>query len=149
MVGTAARGDSDLVIGTDDGPATPPTTTSRGDAMTDETTPPPAGDGPDRPDQGTTATASPPDPTPTPARPVFRRSSTDKVLGGVAGGLARTFDQDPVVVRIITVVLSLVFPPAFVGPSHSDIFRPRTGPGPADRAAWALTRCSLPDWRQS
>ena len=79
--------------------------------MTDETTPPPTGDGTD---QGATATAAPPAPGPASDRPVFRRSSTDKVLGGVAGGLARTFDQDPVVVRIITVVVTLVFPPAFV-----------------------------------
>ena len=58
------------------------------------------------------------DPTTPPVRPaqrpVLRRSSTDKVVGGVAGGLARTFDQDPVVVRIITVVLALAFPPAFI-----------------------------------
>lgn len=79
--------------------------------MTDETTPPPGGG---NPDEGTTTTAPPTTPPPAPSRPVFRRSSTDKVLGGVAGGLARTFEQDPAVVRIIAVVLGLVFPPAIV-----------------------------------
>lgn len=33
------------------------------------------------------------------------RSETDKVLGGVCGGLAQHFDLDPSLVRIITVVL--------------------------------------------
>lgn len=80
--------------------------------MTDQS-PPPSDDRPsDEP--GTTTTASPPDPGPSQPRPVFRRSSTDKVLGGVAGGLARTFAVDPVVVRIVTVVLALAFPPAFI-----------------------------------
>jgi phage shock protein PspC (stress-responsive transcriptional regulator) len=81
--------------------------------MTDQTTPPPGGA---EPSQGGTTTAPPPDPAPsqTTVRPVFRRSTTDKVFSGVAGGLARTFGQDPVVVRIITVVLAIVFPPVFI-----------------------------------
>src|SRR4051794_29762297 len=33
------------------------------------------------------------------------RSSSDKVLGGVCGGIARYFDIDPLVVRIVAVVL--------------------------------------------
>src|SRR5580765_6588855 len=35
----------------------------------------------------------------------FARSSTDRVIAGVAGGLGRYFSIDPVVVRIIFVVL--------------------------------------------
>src|SRR4051812_1655011 len=35
------------------------------------------------------------------------RSSQDKVLGGVCGGLARYFNVDPVIVRVVAVVLAL------------------------------------------
>ena len=35
------------------------------------------------------------------------RSSSDKVLGGVAGGLGRYFDIDPIIFRIGFVVLAL------------------------------------------
>ncbi|MGI8522666.1 MAG: PspC domain-containing protein, partial [Nocardioides sp.] len=66
--------------------------------MTDDTT-----QGPPEPDSPpaaggdtTTATAPPPADEPGPTRPVFRRSTTDKVVAGVSGGLARTFDIDPV-----------------------------------------------------
>lgn len=65
------------------------------------------------------ATVPPPsDPSPADARPVqrppLRRSATDHVLGGVAGGIARALDQDVTVVRIVLVVLALAFPPTFV-----------------------------------
>ncbi len=76
-----------------------------------EQSPPPPDDA--SPPSGTTVTDAPP-PTPRGPRPVLRRSATDKVLGGVAGGLARTFAQDTVVVRIVVVVLCILFPPAFV-----------------------------------
>jgi phage shock protein PspC (stress-responsive transcriptional regulator) len=36
------------------------------------------------------------------------RSTTDKMLGGVAGGLAEYFDIDPTIVRVLFVVLTLV-----------------------------------------
>lgn len=35
------------------------------------------------------------------------RSSTDKILAGVCGGLGRYFDIDPTIFRLIAVVLSL------------------------------------------
>lgn len=76
-----------------------------------EQSPPPPDDESSAP--GTTTTEAPP-PTPRAPRPVLRRSTSDKVVAGVAGGLARTFGVDPVVVRIVVVVLSIVFPPAFV-----------------------------------
>lgn len=41
-------------------------------------------------------------------RPPLRRSSTDRVIGGVCGGLARTLDVDPVIVRVITAVLAIL-----------------------------------------
>jgi phage shock protein PspC (stress-responsive transcriptional regulator) len=47
----------------------------------------------------------PPDPPPIPRR--LTRSSSDKVLAGVAGGLGRYFDIDPIIFRIGFVVLTL------------------------------------------
>ena len=54
-----------------------------------------------------TAPQSPPpaDPPPVPRR--LTRSSSDKVLAGVAGGLGRYFDIDPIIFRIGFVVLTL------------------------------------------
>lgn len=46
----------------------------------------------------------------TPERP-YRRltlSTSDKMIGGVCGGLAAYFNVDPTLVRIIAVVLALV-----------------------------------------
>jgi len=37
------------------------------------------------------------------------RSSTDRVLGGVCGGVAKYFDRDPLLVRILCVVLCIVW----------------------------------------
>jgi phage shock protein C len=39
--------------------------------------------------------------------PVLRRSSTDKVVAGVAGGLGRYLGIDPVILRVAFVVLTL------------------------------------------
>src|SRR4051794_41815925 len=47
----------------------------------------------------------PADPPPVPRR--LTRSSSDKVLAGVAGGLGRYFDIDPIIFRIGVVVLTL------------------------------------------
>jgi phage shock protein C len=47
-------------------------------------------------------------PPPPPERPrLLRRSSTDKVIGGVCGGLGRYFGIDPVILRIAVVVLTV------------------------------------------
>ena len=35
------------------------------------------------------------------------RSRTDRVIAGVCGGLGRYFNLDPVIIRVITVVLAL------------------------------------------
>jgi phage shock protein C len=51
-----------------------------------------------------------PEPTPPPAdvpKPVLRRSRDDRVIGGVCGGLGRYFGIDPVILRIVFVVLLL------------------------------------------
>ncbi|MFA5944401.1 MAG: PspC domain-containing protein [Candidatus Thermoplasmatota archaeon] len=42
------------------------------------------------------------------ARGAFRRSSSNKVIAGVCGGLARYFGMDPTLARILWVVLTLV-----------------------------------------
>src|SRR5215218_3116461 len=49
--------------------------------------------------------APPTPPEPSPRR--LTRSSSDTVLGGVAGGLGRYFDIDPIIFRIGFVVLTL------------------------------------------
>ncbi len=55
-----------------------------------------------------TTTESGPDTRPVPERALLRRSYADRMLGGVAGGLARYFGVDTMVVRIAFVVLTLV-----------------------------------------
>src|SRR5271170_5081349 len=45
---------------------------------------------------------------PAPEHVLLRRSYQDRMLGGVAGGLARYFDVDTMIVRIGFVVLTLV-----------------------------------------
>lgn len=40
-------------------------------------------------------------------RPALRRSREDRVIGGVAGGIATYFDVDPVLVRLAFVLLVL------------------------------------------
>ena len=53
----------------------------------------------------TTQTTTPlPDPPEAPASRRFTRSSSDRVIAGVAGGLGRYFSVDPVVVRIAFIV---------------------------------------------
>lgn len=46
-------------------------------------------------------------PTPTSTAPRLYRSTTDKVIGGVCGGLATYFRIDPVLVRLAFVVFAL------------------------------------------
>ena len=70
------------------------------------------------------------------ARPPLRRSSTDRLLGGVCGGLAEHIGLDPVLWRVGMVALTLLGPGAVVylllwvllptGPGHA--------PGPLDPA---------------
>jgi phage shock protein PspC (stress-responsive transcriptional regulator) len=55
-----------------------------------------------------TTTESGPDTRPVPERALLRRSYTDRMLGGVAGGLARYFGVDTMIVRIAFVVLTVV-----------------------------------------
>src|SRR4051794_5096980 len=57
---------------------------------------------------------TPPEP-PGPAPRRLTRSSSDRVLGGVAGGLGRYFDIDPIIFRIGFVVLTLAGGAGVVG----------------------------------
>jgi len=54
----------------------------------------------------TTGPAYLPPPPPSP-RPPLRRSRNDRVLGGVAGGVAQWLRIDPVIVRVVLVVLAV------------------------------------------
>jgi len=53
---------------------------------------------------------SPPPPPPfsyAPQRPPLRRSRTDRVFGGVCGGIGRQYDVDPTLLRILVVVITV------------------------------------------
>ncbi len=58
--------------------------------------------------EDTTTTESERNTQPAPEHALLRRSYTDRMLGGVAGGLARYFNVDPMIVRIAFVVLTIV-----------------------------------------
>ena len=63
---------------------------------------------------------------PVPARPRrLLRSSSDRVLGGVCGGLGEYFAVDPILFRILTVVLALVGGVSFIAYPILWIFVPR------------------------
>ena len=55
-----------------------------------------------------TVTESGRDTRPAPERALLRRSYQDRMLGGVAGGLAQYFGVDTMIVRIAFVVLTVV-----------------------------------------
>jgi phage shock protein PspC (stress-responsive transcriptional regulator) len=54
-----------------------------------------------------TTTEAERDTHPAPERVLLRRSYTDRMLGGVSGGLARYFNVDTMIVRIAFVVLTV------------------------------------------
>ncbi|TAK71304.1 MAG: PspC domain-containing protein [Actinomycetota bacterium] len=52
---------------------------------------------------------NPPLPPPVPPpRPPLRRSTSDRVLGGVCAGVARTLGVDPVIIRVLVAVLTVL-----------------------------------------
>jgi phage shock protein PspC (stress-responsive transcriptional regulator) len=56
-----------------------------------------------------------PNPTPQPVKRLVR-TSNDQMIGGVCGGLARYFDIDATLVRVVAVVaLVFAFPATLVG----------------------------------
>jgi phage shock protein PspC (stress-responsive transcriptional regulator) len=86
------------------------TNDTSGDAEPEATTSPEAEPAPEPPAPSGAATSSPTSPAPgePPSPPPPRRltrSRTDRMIGGVAGGLADYFDLDPVLIRLAWVAL--------------------------------------------
>jgi phage shock protein C len=66
----------------------------------------------------------------TPERP-YRRltlSTSDKMIGGVCGGIAAYFNVDPTLIRIIAVVLALVGGGGILAYLLAWIIMPKPGP---------------------
>jgi phage shock protein PspC (stress-responsive transcriptional regulator) len=55
-----------------------------------------------------TTMTSPPTPPPAPPRPPLTRSQDERMLAGVAGGLAQRYGWDPALVRIVFVLIGLM-----------------------------------------
>lgn len=62
----------------------------------------------DAPAADTPPTQSPSTRAPNDAPPQLRRSTTDRVIAGVCGGIANYLGIDPVVVRVVAVALTLL-----------------------------------------
>jgi phage shock protein PspC (stress-responsive transcriptional regulator) len=76
------------------------------------------------------ATPEPPQPPPpTPRR--FERSSSDRIIGGVGGGLGRYFGVDPMLVRIALVVLAMLGGTGLVVYAAALLLVPNDGEVPA------------------
>jgi phage shock protein PspC (stress-responsive transcriptional regulator) len=89
---------------------------------------------PDPPEEPVTAPTEPVPGPPEPRR--LSRSSSDRVLGGVAGGLGRYFDIDPIIFRIGFVVLALAGGAGFLAYGAAWLFVPADpdgGAAPAGR----------------
>jgi phage shock protein PspC (stress-responsive transcriptional regulator) len=87
----------------------------------------------------TTATPPPPPPVDAPAAeqqtrptPQLRRSATDKMLGGVCGGLAEYSGIDPLLWRVGAVALTLVGPGIFIYLLLWVLMEPAEGVSPQD-----------------
>jgi phage shock protein PspC (stress-responsive transcriptional regulator) len=78
--------------------------------------------GPERPQEEPPPPAPAAAPTAEPRR--LTRSSSDRVLGGVAGGLGRYFDLDPIIFRIGFVVLTLAGGAGVLGYAAAWLFIP-------------------------
>src|SRR4051812_10225892 len=81
--------------------------------------------------------AAPPDPGPK----RFERSSTDRIIGGVCGGLGRYFGLDPTLVRIGMVALALLGGTGLIVYAAALILVPVDGevaPGPNDKRDRAI-----------
>jgi phage shock protein PspC (stress-responsive transcriptional regulator)/predicted membrane protein len=85
----------------------------------------PPSDAPAQPESEQPGTAHTPPTAEQPKR--LTRSGDDRVIGGVAGGLARHLNVDPLLVRIALVVLAIGFPPTIVGYLAALVFVPEDG----------------------
>ena len=124
-----------------------------GGATPPPSTPPPPGS---EPPSGTPPPASPPTPGPSGGyapygdyrqAPRLTRRTDDRVIGGVAGGVADYFRIDPLIVRLIFVILALVGGGGILLYVLGWIFIPARGegerPGVAPPGSWPN---SLPTW---
>jgi phage shock protein PspC (stress-responsive transcriptional regulator) len=80
-----------------------------------------------------------PEPEPEPPPRKLTRSSTDRVVGGVAGGLGRYFNIDPLAVRITFVILAFAGAFGFLAYLICLAFIPSDDPD-APPARWGLAR---------
>ena len=100
-----------------------------------------------------------PDPAAAPPRPRLLRSSTDSMIGGVAGGLGRHFGVDPLAIRITFVILTFAGGLGVLAYLAGLVFLPQRRPrrrrrcGGASRArvgagllAVAASRILVPNW---
>ncbi len=88
-----------------------------------------------------TPDTTPTDPPPPPGPKRFERSSTDRLIGGVCGGLGRYFDIDPTLVRIGMVALALLGGTGLIVYAAALVLVPSDGevvPGPNDQRDRAL-----------
>jgi len=76
------------------------------------------------------------------------RSRRDRVLLGVCGGIARYFHVDPVLVRVIWVLLSLTPFPGIIAYIVAAILMPEE-PGPARGAPGTAARAQADEWAPS
>ena len=117
--------------------------------MTDDPTGPPPGDGgfppADPPPSGGSGAGGL---GPGPAVRQLRRSSSDRVVGGVAGGLGRYFDVDPVVFRVLFAVTAFFGGVGLVGYALAWALIPEEGVAnpPVDRLIGELRRRKIPFW---
>jgi phage shock protein C len=73
------------------------------------------------------------------ARPL-RRSGDDKMLAGVAGGIARYLNADVTLVRVIIAALALFTGAGVAGYVAAWLLIPADGPGQPAAAAWIAAR---------
>src|SRR5215204_4594726 len=85
-----------------------------------------------------TETPDPP-PPPQPPRPRLTRSSTDRLIGGVAGGLGRHLNIDPLAIRITFVILAFAGGIGILAYLMCMIFVPTDDPS-APPQKWGLAR---------
>jgi phage shock protein PspC (stress-responsive transcriptional regulator) len=81
----------------------------------------------------------PPDPPPEPPRPRLTRSTSDSIIGGVAGGLGRHLNVDPLAIRITFVILSFAGGLGILAYLACLVFIPTDDPG-AEPVRWGAAR---------
>src|ERR1700712_5478836 len=99
----------------------------------------------------TTDSPAPPPPPAGPPLRVIRRSSTNRVAAGVAGGLGEYFGVDPVLFRVLFAVTSFFGGAGIIAYLLAWLLVPDSTPGPVgsapmDRVVSWLRRHRVPFW---